>query len=219
MSFSLPEDYAFDPDSGIDTDANLYRSALKKAIVGVIKLFPDGYLDFVQHLFATVTPIERFAVSDWRDAEAVLTLLFYFGDGCNVNLGTNPFRDRFTSLLVDLFSSEIIVKHYHFSVLLVAMDIISRYQPLLAPLETVRYPILTIFVTGLNSNRERSRDRAVSSLARFVASIKEGIIPYQQGILDAVQVFMDSIFELEHDRNPHSGRFGARWRQCDLFRS
>lgn len=188
MSRRLPEDYAFDPDSGIDTDANLYRSALKKAIVGVIKLFPDGYLDFVQHLFSTVTPIDRFAVSDWRDAEAVLTLLFYFGDGCNVNVGPNPHRARFTALLVDLFSSEIVVKHYHFSILLVAMDIISRYQPLLAPLESIRYQLLTIFVTGLNSNRERSRDRAVSSLARFVASIKEGIIPYQQGILDAVQV-------------------------------
>ena len=112
----------------------------------------------------------------------------YFGDGCNVNLGTNPHRNRFVSILVDLFSSEIIVKHYHFSILLVAMDIISRYLPLLAPLESIRYQLLTIFITGLNSNRERSRDRAVSSLARFVASIKEGIIPYQQGILDAVQV-------------------------------
>ena len=92
------------------------------------------------------------------------------------------------SLLSDLFHSGILVKHFHFSILLVGMDIISRYQPLLAPLEPIRYDILSVFMTGLNSNRERVRNRAVTSLSRFVSAIKEGIVPFQQGILDAVQV-------------------------------
>ena len=92
LTIRLPDDYAFDPESGIDTDSDLYRNSLKKAVIGIIKLYPEGYLDFVQHLFATVVPIEHFAVSDWRDAEAVLTLLFYFGDGCNVNLPNQPLR-------------------------------------------------------------------------------------------------------------------------------
>lgn len=105
-----------------------------------------------------------------------------------VVIGSSSDVDRFVSLLSDLFHSGILVKHFHFSILLVGMDIISRYQPLLAPLEPIRYDILSVFMTGLNSNRERVRNRAVTSLSRFVSAIKEGIVPFQQGILDAVQV-------------------------------
>ena len=94
---------------------------------------------------------------------------------------------RFTDLLVSFFSTSIFIQHYHFSILLAAMDLISRYQSLLLPLDSLHYQILAVFMKGLNANRERVRERAVNLLARFVSGLKQSIIPFQQGILDVIQ--------------------------------
>ena len=80
-----------------------------------------------------------------------------------------------------------ITKHFHFSVLLAAMDIISRYQPLLIPLDSLHYNILAIFMKSLNVGRTCVRAKSVNLLSRFVSGVKQGIIPYQQGILEAIQ--------------------------------
>lgn len=145
-----------------------------------------------------MTPLAQFAVSEWRDAEAVLSFVYYFGDGCNVNIHPNGYRgkgcfthshvEQFLAILTTLIESAVIVRHYHHSVLLVGMDILSRYQVLLIPLQGLHYQCLNIFMQGLDSGRSRVREKAVNVLSRFVAAMKEAIVPYQQGILEAVQV-------------------------------
>ena len=95
----------------------------------------------------------------------------------------------FIHILTSLIESNVIQHHYHHSVLLVGMDIISRYQILLIPIQSLHYQCLSIFMQGLNSNRNRIREKAVNLLSRFVAAMKEAIVPFQQGILEAVQVF------------------------------
>lgn len=95
---------------------------------------------------------------------------------------------RFLSILTTLIESGVIVRHYHHSVLLVGMDILSRYQVVLIPIQALHYQCLTIFMQGLNSNRNRVREKAVNLLSRFVSAMKEAIVPFQQGILEAVQV-------------------------------
>lgn len=82
----------FDPDSGINNDTDMYRGSLKKVLVNLIKMYPDAYLEFINSLFTTVTPLEQFAMSEWREAEAVLSFVYYFGDGCNVNIQSNEYR-------------------------------------------------------------------------------------------------------------------------------
>ena len=70
------------------------------------------------------------------------------------------------------------------------MDLISRYQTLLIPLESLHYNILAVFMKGLNANRTRVREKAVLLLARFVSGLKQGIIPFQQGILEVIQALI-----------------------------
>ena len=81
-----------------------------------------------------------------------------------------------------------LVKHYHFSVLMAAMDTVSRYQTLLLPLKETHYSCLSIFMEGLNGSKQRVREKAVTLLSRYVAGLKENVVPFQQGILEAVQV-------------------------------
>lgn len=88
----LPEDYSFDSDSGIDADADMYRNSLKRVVVSLIRLYPAAYLDFIDLLFRSVVPLEHFTVAEWRDAEAAVTFVYYFGDGCNVTVGDNPYK-------------------------------------------------------------------------------------------------------------------------------
>lgn len=88
----MPEDYAFDAESGIDADADMYRGCLKKVVVALIRLYPAAYLDFIDLLFNSVVPLEHFTVAEWRDAEAAVTFVYYFGDGCNVTTGENPYK-------------------------------------------------------------------------------------------------------------------------------
>ena len=80
------------------------------------------------------------------------------------------------------------MKHYHFSILLAAMDTVSRYQVLLLPLKSIHYNCLSIFMEGLNASKQRVREKAVTLLSRYVAGLKENVVPFQQGILEAVQV-------------------------------
>ena len=112
---------------------------------------------------------------------------------------------RFLAILTTLIESGVIVRHYHHSVLLVGMDILSRYQVVLIPIQALHYQCLTIFMQGLNSNRNRVREKAVNLLSRFVSAMKEAIVPFQQGILEAVQVCIVSLFrrvEFDCDSNP-----------------
>ena len=88
-----------------------------------------------------------------------------------------------------------LVKHYHFSILLAAMDTVSRYQVLLLPLKSIHYNCLSIFMEGLNASKQRVREKAVTLLSRFVAGLKENVVPFQQGILDAVQVVLEKACE------------------------
>lgn len=95
---------------------------------------------------------------------------------------------RFLTLLTTLLQSGVLVKHYHFSVLMAAMDTVSRYQALLLPLKDTHYSCLSIFMEGLNGSKQRVREKAVTLLSRYVAGLKENVVPFQQGILEAVQV-------------------------------
>lgn len=100
----LPEDYSFDPDSGIDADFDMYRNSLKKVLVALIRLYPSLYLDFIDQFFVQVS-LDRFQTLGWQEAEAILTFVFYFGDGTNVNLPNNAYRGTFISFaLVQLDS-------------------------------------------------------------------------------------------------------------------
>ena len=69
-----------------------------------------------------------------------------------------------------------------------AMDPVSRYQTLLLPLKETHYSCLSIFMEGLNGSKQRVREKAVTLLSRYVAGLKENVVPFQQGILEAVQV-------------------------------
>ena len=102
----LPEDYAFDPDSGIDSDTDMYRMSLKKVLISLIKLYPDVYIDFLNYLFAEVTPFDHFQVAEWRDAEAALSYVYFFGDGCNVNYQQSQYRGK-SSLIYALFHRDL----------------------------------------------------------------------------------------------------------------
>lgn len=102
-----------------------------------------------------------------------------------------------------------ISRHYHHSVLLAGMDIISRYQVLLVPLQQIHYQCLSVFMNGLNSNKSRVREKAVNLLSRFVAALREGIVPYQQGILQAVQVFLYNQYSLANDCCSYTSRLYA----------
>ena len=70
----------------------MYRSSLKRVVVSLIRLYPEEYLDFIDLLFRSVVPLDRFTVAEWRDAEAAVTFVYYFGDGCNVTMGDNPYK-------------------------------------------------------------------------------------------------------------------------------
>lgn len=84
--------------SGIDADFDVYRNAIKKNLVALIKLFPENFLDFVDLLFSQVAPLPQFANTEWRTAEAIVNLLFCFGDGFKVNVAS-PLRGRSFVLL------------------------------------------------------------------------------------------------------------------------
>lgn len=70
-------------------------------LVNLIRLYPDSYLHFINSLFTTVTPLEHFAVAEWRDAEAVLNCVYYFGDAYNVNYQAGPYRGMKIILILD----------------------------------------------------------------------------------------------------------------------
>ena len=89
----MPDDYSFESESEIDADIDIYRNSLKRVIVALNRMYPGGYLDFIDEYFVHTTP-ERFALTPWQEAEAILTLVYYFGDGENVNLNTSVFRGR-----------------------------------------------------------------------------------------------------------------------------
>ena len=87
----MPDDYSF--ESEIDADIDIYRNNLKRVIVAIIRMFPAGYLDFIDEYFVHITP-EQFALVPWQEAEAILTLVYYFGDGENVNMKNSAFRSK-----------------------------------------------------------------------------------------------------------------------------
>ena len=87
----LPEDYSFDPESGIDADFDTYRNSLKKVLVALIRLYPALYLDYIDQFFVQV-PLDRFPTLGWQEAEGILTMIFYYGDGTNVNIPSNAYR-------------------------------------------------------------------------------------------------------------------------------
>lgn len=95
ITMRLPEDYSFDPESGIDADFDMYRTSLKKVTVSLIRVSPTAYLDFIDTYFASA-PLAQLAQSPWRETEAILTMVFFFGEGCNVNLPSNPCRSTFS---------------------------------------------------------------------------------------------------------------------------
>ena len=61
-------------------------------LLSLIKQYPDLYLAFINNLFTSVTPLATFDKGDWRDAEAVLSFVFYFGEGCNVNYQNSVYK-------------------------------------------------------------------------------------------------------------------------------
>lgn len=74
----------------------MYRNSLKKVLVALIRLYPSLYLDYIDQFFVQVS-LDRFQTLGWQEAEAILTFVFYFGDGTNVNLPNNAYRSTFIS--------------------------------------------------------------------------------------------------------------------------
>lgn len=75
--------------------STMYRSSLKKVAVSLVRVSPTQYLDFLDATFASA-PLAQLAHSPWRETDAALTLVFFFGEGCNVNLPSNPQRGVFS---------------------------------------------------------------------------------------------------------------------------
>ena len=109
----LPDDYSFESESEIDADIDVYRNSLKRVIVSLIRMYPSGYLDFIDEYFVNVTP-EQFALREWQEAEAILTFVYYFGDGENVNLNSSAFRGR--SLDEIMYYCIIVLLYFYFSI-------------------------------------------------------------------------------------------------------
>lgn len=67
------------------------------------------------------------------------------------------------------------------------MDVVARYQPLVIGCPPLHYPALSLLVRGLDAGRAAVREKSVGHLARFVGGLGSAVVPFQQGLLEAIE--------------------------------
>ena len=94
-------------------------------------------------------------------------------------------------------------RHFHAGVQLAGMDVVARYQPLVVGTPALQYPALALLVAGMGGSRSAVREKAVSHLARLVAGMGGAVVPYQQGLLEAIERLV--VVPSARDMETHAG--------------